>query len=111
MCPILDGYGVMGIFNSHTRPCVNRVSRNQLVGDVLNLAAYLLRCQPYFRHLLSQFTTERQPVLGPAVAFSKTSFKHKSFQIKGNFAKLTLHLYFKSIMYCAGLLFCSVYCQ
>ena len=57
MCPILDGYGVMGIFNSRTRPRVNRVSRNQLAGDVLNLAAYLLRCQHYFRHLLAQFTT------------------------------------------------------
>ena len=59
----------------------------------------------------AQFTTERQPVLRPAVAFSKTSFKQRSIQIKGNFTKLTLHLYFKYIMYYAGLLFCSVYCQ
>jgi len=51
MCPILDGYGVIGIFNSRTRPRVNRVLRNQLAGDVLNLVAYLLRCQHYFRHL------------------------------------------------------------
>ena len=43
---------------------------------------------------LAQFTTERRPVLRPAVAFAKTSFKHKSIQIKGNFTKLTLHLYF-----------------
>ena len=107
LCPILDGYGVMGIFNSR----VNRVSRNHLAGDVLNLAAYLLRCQHNFRHLLAQFTTERQPLLRPAVAFSKTSFKHRSIQIKGNFTKLTLHLYFKCIMYYAGLLFYSVYCQ
>ena len=111
MCPILDGYGVMGIFNSRTRPRVNRVSRNQLAGDVLNLAAYLLRCQHYFRHLLAQFTTERQPVLRPAVAFSKTSFKHRSIQIKDNLTTLTLHLYFNCIMYYAGLLFCSVYCE
>jgi hypothetical protein len=75
----------MGIFNSRTRPSVNRVSRNQLAGDVLNLAAYLLLCQHYFRHLLAQFTTERHPVLRPVVAFSKTSFKHRSIQIKGNF--------------------------
>ena len=60
---------------------------------------------------LAQFTTERQPVLLLAVAFSKISFKHRSIQIKGNFTKLTLHLYFKCIMYYAGLLFCSVYCQ
>jgi hypothetical protein len=51
MCPILDGDGVMGIFNSCTRPRVNRVSQNQLTGDVLNLAVYLLHCQHYFRHL------------------------------------------------------------
>ena len=51
MCPILDGYGVMGIFNSRTRPRVNRVSRNHLAGDVLYLVAYLLRCQHYLRQL------------------------------------------------------------
>jgi len=60
---------------------------------------------------LAQFTTERQPVLRPAMAFPKTSFKHRSIQIKANFTKLTLHLYFKCIMYYAGLLFCFVYCQ
>ena len=64
-----------------------------------------------FATRLAQFTTERQRVLRPAVAFSKTSFKHRSIQINGNFTKLTLHLYFKRIMYYAGLLFCSVYCQ
>ena len=34
----------------------------------------------------------------------KTTFKHRSVQIKGNFTKLTLHLYFKCIMYYAGLI-------
>jgi len=43
MCPILDGYGVMSIFNSRTRLRVNRVLRNQLAGDVLNSVAYRLR--------------------------------------------------------------------
>ena len=43
MCPLLDGYGVMVIFNSRTRPRVNRVLRNQPAGDVLNLVAYRLR--------------------------------------------------------------------
>jgi hypothetical protein len=60
---------------------------------------------------LARFTTERQPVLLPAVAFSKISLRHRSMQIKGNFTKLTLHLYLKCIMYYAGLLFCSYYCQ
>ena len=39
MCPILDGYGVMGIFNPRTHSRVNRVSQNQLAGEVLNLVA------------------------------------------------------------------------
>ena len=36
----LRSYG--HFFNSHTSPSVNRVSRNQLAGDVLSLAAYCL---------------------------------------------------------------------
>jgi len=60
---------------------------------------------------LAHFTSEQQPVLRPAVAFSKTRFKHRSIQIKVNFMTLTLHLHFTCIMYYAGLLFCSVYCQ
>jgi len=59
----------------------------------------------------AQFTTERQPVLRPALVFSKISFKYRSIQIKGNFTKLTVHLYFKCIMYYVVLLFCSVYCE
>ena len=98
-------------FNSRTRPRVNRVSRNQPAGDVLSLVAYLLRCQRYFRQLTRAVHNRAAASVGPAVAFSKTSFKHKSIQIKGNLTKLTLHLYFKCIMYYAGLLFCSVYCQ
>jgi hypothetical protein len=42
----------------------------------------------------AQFTTEKQPVLRAAVAFSKTSFKHRSIQIKGNFKKLTTLVYY-----------------
>ena len=95
-------------FNSCTHPHVNRILWNQLAGDVLNLVAYRLR---KLRRATRQFTTERQPVLRPAVAFSRTSFKNRSIQIKGNFTKLTLHLYFKCIMYYAGLLFFFVYCQ
>ena len=37
----LRSYG--HFFNSRTRPRVNRVLRNQLAGDVLNLVAYPLR--------------------------------------------------------------------
>ena len=91
-------------FNSRTCPRVNRVLR------AMHSAWWLIVCGS-FNEQLKQFTTERQPVLRLAVAFSKTSFKHRSIQIKDNFTMLTLHLYFKCIMYYAGLLFSSVYCQ
>ena len=81
MCPILDGYGVMIVFNSHTRPRVNHIS--QLAGSRTPLA-YLDTFEECvesegvgIRLARTQFTTERQPVLRPAVAFSKTSFKHR----------------------------------
>ena len=35
----------------------------------------------------------------------ENQLKHRSVQIKGNFMKLTLHLYFKCILYYAGLIF------
>ena len=102
----------MGIFNFRTRPRVNRVLRNQLAGDFTQLGGKSFALPALFSPPDSaQFTTEGQPVLRPAVAFSKTSFKHRLIQINSNFMKLTLHLYFKCIMYYAGLLFCSVYCQ
>ena len=41
----LRNYG--HFFNSRTRPHVNHVLRSQLVGDVLNLVAYRLRCKHY----------------------------------------------------------------
>jgi len=77
---------------------------------VMYSAWWLIVCGSCNEQLV-QFTTERQPVLRPTVAFSKTSFKQRSIQIKANFTKLTLHLYFKCIMYYASLLFCSVYYQ
>jgi len=39
------------VLNSRTRPRVNRVLRNQLAGDVLNLVAYRLHRKHYFCHL------------------------------------------------------------
>jgi len=38
ICPILDGYGVMGIFNSRARLRVNHVLWNQLAGSCTELA-------------------------------------------------------------------------
>jgi len=87
---------------------VKVVTRDALLGRILDTAD---RIRNSCNEQLTQFTTERQPVLLPDVAFSKASFKHRSVQIKSNFTKLTLHIYFKCIMYYAGLLFRSVYCQ
>ena len=43
MCPIWTVTELWAFFNSRTRRRVNRVLRNQLAGDVLNLVAYRLR--------------------------------------------------------------------
>ena len=40
MCPILDGYGVMGIFLIPVQALVWTGLCNQLAGDVVNLVAY-----------------------------------------------------------------------
>jgi len=79
-------------------------------GRVMYSAWWFIACGSC-NEQLAQFPTKQQPVLRPAVAFSKTSFTHRSIPITGNFTKLTLHLYFKCIMYYAGLLSCYVYCQ
>jgi hypothetical protein len=42
---------ILAFLNSRTRLRVNRVLRNQLAGDILNLMAYNLRCKHYFCHL------------------------------------------------------------
>ena len=90
---------------------VEVVTRDESLRRILDASDRIRNSQRKLNEQQEQFTTERQPVLRPAAAFSKTSFKHKSVQIKGNFTTLTLHLYFKCIMYYVGLLFCSVYCQ
>jgi len=75
---------------------VKVVMQDALLGRILDAADCIRNSQRSCNELLAQFTTERQPLLRLAVAaFSKTSFKHRSIQIKGNFMKLTLHLYFK----------------
>jgi len=90
---------------------VKVVTRDELLGAFWTPQTASATASGNYVEALARVTTGRQPVLRLAVAFSKTSFKHRSVQIKGNFTKLTVHLYFKCIMYYAGLLFCSVYCQ
>ena len=88
---------------------MNRVLRNQLAGDVLSLVAYRLR--KLQRAIRAVHNRAAACVAAGGGIFDKPALKHRSIQIKGNFTKLTLHLYFKCIMYYAGLLFCSIYCQ
>jgi len=66
-------------FNSRTRPPVNRVLRNQ---RRVMYSAWLLIVFGSCNEQLAQFTTERQPVLRPAVAFSKTSLNTDQFKLK-----------------------------
>ena len=121
MGPILNGYGVMGIFLIPVHALMWTALTELAEGwwltvciASINFASWLAH-PVQFSYLdtlgIAQFTTERQPVLRPAVAFPKTSFKHRSVQIRDNFTMLTLHLYFNCIMYYVGLFYCSVYCQ
>ena len=65
----------------------------------------------WLAHITSAVHNPAAACVAAAASFSKTSFNHRSIQIKGIFTKLTLHLYFKCIMYYAGILFSSVHCQ
>jgi hypothetical protein len=86
-------------------------TRDGLLRRILDAADRIRNSRRKLHPATRAVHTERQPVLLPAGAFSKTSFKHRSMQIKGNFTKLTLQVYFKCVTYYAGLVFCSVYCE
>jgi len=64
-------------------------TRDALLGRILDAADLIRNNSGSCKVLLAQFATKRQPVLRLAVAFSKTSFKNRSVQIKVNFMKLT----------------------
>jgi len=72
MCPILDGYGVMGIFLIPVHAIVWTASYGTS-WRVMYSVSWLKVCGSCDEQR-AQFTTERQPVLRPAMAFSKTSF-------------------------------------
>jgi hypothetical protein len=74
MCPVLDGYGVMTAFSfPYTPSCEPRLSSERpRYLDTLS-GNYRMRGKAGW----VGFTTERQPVLRPAVAFSNISFKHR----------------------------------
>jgi hypothetical protein len=74
MCPILDGYRVMTVFYARTRP---RVNRSTLVISSLGMVPKACGEMRGGRATRTRFTTERQPVLPSAVAFSKINFKHR----------------------------------
>jgi hypothetical protein len=57
-------------------------TRDALHGRILDAADRIRNSGSGIEQLV-QFTTERQPMLRPAGAFSKTSFKNSSMQIKG----------------------------
>jgi hypothetical protein len=47
ICPVLDGDGFMGIFNSRKRQRKAHATLNQLAGNVFNLVAYRLCCKHF----------------------------------------------------------------
>jgi hypothetical protein len=85
--------------------------RDALLVHILDVAGHIRNSQRKLQRATHGVHNQVAACVLPAVAFSKTSFKHRSVQIKGNFTKLMLHLYFKCIIYYAGVLFCSVYGQ
>jgi len=68
---------------------VNRVLRNQPAGDVLNLVAYRLQ---KLQRATRAVHNRAEACVAVDRGISKTSFKHRSVHIEGNFTKLTLHL-------------------
>ena len=89
---------------------VKVVTRDALLGLIFDAADRITNSQRKLQRAPRAVHNQAAACVVPVVAFSKTSFKHSSIQIIGNFTKLTSHLYFKCIMYYARLLFCSVYC-
>jgi len=82
MCPILDGYGVMTVFLIPVHALVRTASISWRIAifsqlQTLGIGTFGLRGKVGCYVLPARFTTERQPVLRPAVAFSKISFKHR----------------------------------
>jgi len=112
MCPILDGYGVRGNFLIPVHALVGTASYGNS-WRVMYSTWWLIVCVASIILLPDSRSSQPSGSLccGRRWHFRKTSFKHRSIQTKGNFTKLTLHLYLKCIMYYAGFLFCSVYCQ
>jgi len=84
---------------------VKVVTRVALFGRILDAADRIRNNQRKLERATRAVHNRTLACVGPAVAFSKTSFKLRTNQIKANFMTLTSHLYFKFIMYCAGLLF------
>ena len=87
------------------------ITQDELLGQILDAVDCIRNSQWKLFQPTRTVHKRAAAVLRLAVAFLKTSFKQRAVQIKGNFMKLTLHLYFKCIMYYVGLLFCYVYCQ
>jgi len=78
MCPILEGYGVMGVFliPVHALVCTAVTAGGSYSASLV--AAVIATLERWGGLVFAwRFTTERQPVLRRAVAFSKISFKHR----------------------------------
>ena len=72
---------------------VKVVTRDALLGRILDAADRIRNSQRKLQRATRAVHNRAAAcVAAAAVAFSETSFKHRSIKIKGNFTKLTLHL-------------------
>ena len=73
-------------------------TRDALLGRILDAADRIRNSQQKLQRATRAVHNQAAAFVAAAGGIFKTSFKHRSVQIKGNFTKLTLHLHFKCIM-------------
>ena len=78
---------------------VKVATRDALLGRILDAADHIRNNQLKLLRVTRAVHNRTAACVAAGGGFSKTSFKHRTIQIKGNFTKLTLQLYFKCIMY------------
>jgi len=88
---------------------VKVVTRDALLGNILDAADRIRNLAEAEKSYSRSSQQSGSLCCGLRWHFRKPALS--TDQIKGNFTQLTLHLYFKRIMYYVGELFCSVYCQ
>jgi len=109
MCQTSTVQGFVHCRSSVTQASVKVVMRDALLGRIVKAADRIWMSQRKPQRTTSAVHNRSAACFAANVDIFENNFKHGSIQIKGNFTKLTLHLYFKCIMYYVVLLFSSVH--